>query len=86
MNCTYMSKLLGILVVFLGITSVGAAPFPVKDEDPIKLQLFELSDVCLLGSPFKRAMELDEDYLLKFDSDPISAKPPMALRWLPSTG
>src|SRR5258707_12227623 len=41
----------------------------VKPVVPLKVQAFPLEDVRLLDGPFKRAMELDEHYLLELDVD-----------------
>jgi len=41
--------------------------------DPIKLELFPLNKVQLLDSPFKKAMELDGEYLMKLDPDRLLA-------------
>lgn len=53
------------------IPNIGVAQVqPAKNQDnPIELHMFSLDDVTLLESPFKRAMELDGEYLLKLDPD-----------------
>ncbi|SMO39797.1 glycoside hydrolase family 127 protein [Gracilimonas mengyeensis] len=43
------------------------------DDSQVKYQLFSLSDVQLLDSPFKSAMELNGKYLLKLDADRLLA-------------
>ena len=80
------------LALGLTHTPVLAAPFSdftMETRDQITLQArpFSLSDVRLLEGPFKRAQELDQQYLLSLDVDrllhtfrlnaglPSSAKP-----------
>jgi len=53
------SLVLGTLTI-VGAANAGAAP---------ALQAFRLSDVELLDSPFKQAMERNADYLLSLDAD-----------------
>jgi DUF1680 family protein len=42
---------------------------PVRDRIKREAHAFELADVRLLNSPFKKAMMLDADYLLRLDPD-----------------
>ncbi len=46
---------------------------PNSDGDRVKLELFALSAVQLLDSPFKKAMELDGEYLMKLNPDRLVA-------------
>lgn len=63
-----------LLVLFVGFSSACAQE---KDQintgKRIELQFFSLSKVHLLDSPFRHAMELDGDYLLKLDPDRLLA-------------
>jgi len=68
---------LSIIVFFLSIlqptveadTLVDGLPLKVKDKRPQQVYAFNLTDVRLLESPFKTAMELDTKYLLSLSPD-----------------
>lgn len=71
--CKYLGLILGwfFLIVAFSVQPLRAQPDYAKDG--VKLELFELSDVQLLESPFKKAMELDGEYLMKLDPDRLLA-------------
>jgi len=66
----WTASVLAILTVILSITKSQAQS---GDVNSVKYQLFELSDVKLLESPFKKAMKLDGEYLLKLEADRLLA-------------
>lgn len=57
-----------ILAVYVGYPSLSCA-----QGSSVQLNTFHLSDVQLLDSPFKKAMELDGKYLLKLEADRLLA-------------
>src|SRR5579864_3801878 len=79
-----MSRTTVFALLLAATTSFGT---PVPDKVVRKVEPFPLTEVRLLDGPFKRAMELDAQYLLSLDPDrllhdfrvnaglPSSAKP-----------
>lgn len=74
----YLFTILGVLWagITVGTKSKALAdtlqanlPLAVQDKVTRKVSAFDLSDVCLLDSPFKTAMELNAKYLLSLESD-----------------
>src|SRR5205085_4811884 len=65
--------LLFLLAVGLALTCAPAAEAQTRTPAPDRIQLkahaFDLADVRLLEGPFKRAMQLDADYLLRLNPD-----------------
>ena len=57
---------IALFVLSLGVCSVG---YPQQN----KLELFPHKEVKLLDSPFKNAMLVDEEYILKMDPDRLLA-------------
>ncbi|HMF98023.1 MAG TPA: glycoside hydrolase family 127 protein, partial [Vicinamibacterales bacterium] len=61
-----MSKAFALAVSIVMATSVGPS---IPDKVTPKVTAFALQNVRLLDGPFKRAMELDQQYLLAIDVD-----------------
>ena len=57
-----------MLFIFSAVLSAQQL-YKVKDKVQIKAVPFDLSEVGLLDSPFKKAMQLDADYLLLIEPD-----------------
>jgi len=51
--------------------AVGEPKLKVQSVIPLKVKAFRLQDVRLLEGPFKRAMDLDRQYLLSLDVDQL---------------
>src|SRR5699024_5301224 len=68
--------LLGCLafLTWTGLTygQAGEGALPSKNL-PNKVQYFKLQDVRLLKSPFKKAQQVDLDYMMKLDPDKLLA-------------
>lgn len=62
-----MKKLLTAIFSFICITHLCA------QETTAKLKYFDLKDITLLDSPFKKAQDLDKKYLLDLDADKLLA-------------
>ncbi len=63
----------GCLILAVNAFFIQAVSEAQDLNSRVKLKLFSLSDVHLLDSPFKRAMEVDGRYLLKLDADRLLA-------------
>ena len=72
-----MKKVILSLILFASITCTAQSYVPesnnpklkVKPIIPVKAFAFNLSEVKLLNSPFKHAMEMDSAYLLSLKPD-----------------
>ncbi|MDX1936542.1 MAG: glycoside hydrolase family 127 protein, partial [Flavihumibacter sp.] len=73
-----MKKITGIvLVLFLTVVVTAQSYVPEKNNQsiavanvvPVKAYAFNLKDVRLLNSPFKKAMQLDSAYLMLLKPD-----------------
>src|SRR5690348_6411093 len=62
------TPVLAVFLVVLGCTGVNAQE-RVQDKIQLQAKPFELADVRLLDGPFKTAMQLDGEYLLRLDPD-----------------
>lgn len=63
------SVLSRVLLCAVGVSAAHAAGDKVAPAVPIRAQTFEPKQVVLLDGPFKRAMELDEKWLLSLEPD-----------------
>jgi len=64
-----MRTKLMLTVVFVGVLGGCLLADAVEPAVPIEARPFPLSQVRLLDSPFKKAMEINKAYLLKLDAD-----------------
>ncbi len=62
-------KILHVTILGLALLGWVGTAFGADQPVPLKAQAFPLSDVKLLDGPFKHAMDLDHEYLLKLEPD-----------------
>lgn len=61
------------LITSKPIAAGQSVQYKIQPAVPLKAEPFPLEDVRLLESPFKKAMELDADYLLRLEPDRLLA-------------
>jgi hypothetical protein len=62
-------KTLHVTILALALIGWGGMAGRAEQPVPLKAHPFALSDVKLLDGPFKHAMNLDHEYLLKLEPD-----------------
>src|SRR5262245_10057819 len=64
----YAEKRFTLVIILLSALTVNAQQ-KVPNRVPLQVEPFDLADVRLLDGPFKKAMQLDANYLLSLDPD-----------------